>query len=29
MSITLIKWYVVYDFMREYVSVEYTLELSL
>ena len=25
----LVNWYVVYDIMREYVSVEYTLQLSL
>ena len=29
MSIILIKWYVVYDIMREYVSAEYTVEMSL
>ena len=29
MGIMLIKLYVVYDIMREYVSVEYTLELSV
>jgi hypothetical protein len=29
MGIMLIKYYVVYDIMREYVSVEYTLEFNL
>jgi hypothetical protein len=29
MGITLVNWYVVYDIMREYVSVDYILELNL
>jgi hypothetical protein len=29
MGNTLIKWYIVYDIMLEYVSVEYTFELKL
>jgi hypothetical protein len=29
MDIMLVNWYVVYDIMREYVSVEYSLDLRL
>ena len=29
MGIMLVKWYVVYDIMRKYVSVDYTLVLSV